>query len=316
MNDRWHAARSALAAVAWGSILLAAPAPGASLALTPSIAQAQQAIEDGDEDLAVGMLREIVAARPDDPQAWFLYGYALHACGQIEEAVKAHEKAASFEGSPFRAVALYNEGCAHALLGQRNEAFEALNASVAAGMTDADQIRKDPDLKNLRRDERWQKLLDRIEHPAGPAGSLHFWVGEWDCYDQSGALNGHNTLALRVNDKVIHESWTPEGAGSKGESWNWFDPSAGAWHQVWVDATGLSTHFVGTPKDGGILFEGTRVSPDGTTALVRMFVRPTEGGRVQQTGTQSDDEGQTWSPRYDLTYVPKGQAFTQADGEG
>lgn len=315
-NHLFSLRRALAAAVLASACLLASPAPGASLLNAPSLEDAQEMIENQEFGEAVTMLRQITAEQPDNAQAWFLLGYALHADGKIEEAAKIHKKAASFEGTPFRPIALYNLGCAYAMLGQRDDAFDALNAAAAAGMTDAKQYKSDPDLKNLRRDERWRKLMYALEHPGGAATALHFWVGEWDCYDQSGNLNGHNTLAFRVNDKVIHESWSPEGGGSKGESWNWFDPAKDAWHQVWVDANGLSTQFVGSLKDDGVLFEGTQVAPDGTTTLVRMFVRPVENGYVQQTGTRSTDEGKTWEPRYDLTYVPKGKAYKKADEEG
>ena len=317
MSNQMSPLRRVLAAAALVPVFaFAGPAPAASMMDAPSLADAQQAINDENFAGAETMLRELTAEQPNNAAAWFLLGYALHAEGKIEEALVAHEKAASFEGTPFRGTALYNKGCALALLGQRDKAFEALSAAVAAGVTDADQFKKDPDLRNLRRDERWKKLLYPLEHPGGVAAALHFWVGQWDCYDASGNLNGHNTLEFRVDKKVVHESWSPEGGGSVGESWNWFDPAKDAWHQVWVDASGLSTQFVGTVKDEGVMFEGTQIAPDGTTSLVRMFVRPIENGRVQQTGTQSADEGKTWQPRYDLTYVPKGQAYSKADDGG
>ena len=78
--------------------------------------------------------------------------YALHADGDLERAIKAHKKAASFES--FRGIGLYNLGCAYALTGQTDKAFEALRASGEAGFTLPGRIEGDPDLDSLRDDPR------------------------------------------------------------------------------------------------------------------------------------------------------------------
>ena len=44
-----------------------------------------------------------------------------------------------------------------------------------------------------------------------------------------------------------------------------------------------------------------------------MNVRPIGGGRIQQTGTRSVDGGKTWTLRYDLIYVPRGEALDPSE---
>lgn len=56
----------------------------------------------------------------------------------------------------------YNIACLHALLGHKDEAFEALDRSVAAGMTDVSVYQRDPDLASLHDDPRWAALLGRL----------------------------------------------------------------------------------------------------------------------------------------------------------
>jgi len=250
-----------------------------------------------------------LADHPDDGRAWFRCGYAWHAAGEIERAIPAHERAATFpEGAR---LASYNLACAYAPQGRADDAFAALERALEAGFTGLAQLEGDTDLAALRDDPRWPRLLDRVRADAGdaPWTALHFWIGEWDVYAAAtGALAGRNTLTLHDGD-VVHERWIGQGAANTGESWNYWDPARGAWVQVWVDADGSVTEFVGTPQDGGILFEGVRTDRDGGTTRNRMFVRPVGNGRVRQTGTTTADGGQTWTPRYDLVYVPRGEPF-------
>jgi hypothetical protein len=60
----------------------------------------------------------------------------------------------------------YNLGCSHALVGQRAEAFAALNRAVDAGYTDVDWMRKDKDLESLHGDPAFEAILQRAAaHP-------------------------------------------------------------------------------------------------------------------------------------------------------
>ncbi len=283
------------------------PASSASPSVQTQLQRGQQLVNEGKPGEAIPIFRAVTEAQPNHAGAWFFLGYCLHADGQLDEAIEAHTRAAAFP--QVAGTALYNLGCAHALQGNPDEAFRALQRAVDTGMPNQPQWDSDPDLDSLRDDPRWERLEQRRGFAGGFTNALRFWVGDWDCYSTSGQLSGRNTLELRVGGNVIHESWTPEGGGPPGESWNWFDPAEGTWNQLWVSAGGVRTHFVGTPMGSGVLFEGTQTQATGTTARVRMHVRPITDGRVQQTGTQLDEASGAWQPRYDLIYVPKGEPF-------
>jgi tetratricopeptide (TPR) repeat protein len=68
-----------------------------------------------------------------------------------------------------KATDLYNAACAYALAGQADAAFDALDASIAAGLDASPD--GDPDLKSLHADARWAPLLTRFEaaHPEAAA---------------------------------------------------------------------------------------------------------------------------------------------------
>lgn len=283
---------------------------------SPQAAAARALQRQGDFDGAAEAWQAIVAAEPTSAVAWFNLGYSLHAAGRLEEALIAHEQAASFPA--FESRASYNLACAHALLGETEAALDALQRAVAAGFEDLSGLRSDPDLDALRGEARFHALLDEIVLPV--SRRLRFWIGNWDCYVASnGSLNGRNELAARLDGQVIHEVWSPTGGGPGGESWNFYDPRSRTWRQHWVSSNGQPHDFVGRPHENGILFEETQ--PDGVAAAPRkrMFIRPIAGGRVQQTGTRSDDGGGTWTQEFDLVYVPRGEPFatgTQPAGAG
>ncbi len=274
--------------------------------------EAATALRDkGKFEQAAEAFAAIVEDAPGSDVARFNLAYCTHMAGQYERAIELHKTAAEFPR--VRAVSLYNLACALAMTGRRDEALAALERAVDAGFSEAETARTDSDLDAIREDPRFDAALARIGRSLDKA--LSFWIGAWDCYSAaSGSLVGHNVLEARVAGRVIHEHWTPVGDGPAGESWNYLDPASGSWKQNWVDVRGDVVEFEGRRKEGGMLFEAVRPRPGAKPELVRMFVRPTEGGRVRQTGSRSFDGGDTWEPRYDIVYVPKGEAY-EAGGQ-
>jgi tetratricopeptide (TPR) repeat protein len=64
---------------------------------------------------------------------------------------------------PENSIAWYNLACSYAVLGMIDPAFSALQRSLELGYRYLDRLRKDPDLKILRRDPRFVRLLRRYE---------------------------------------------------------------------------------------------------------------------------------------------------------
>ena len=116
----------------------------------------------------------IIEAEPDNATAWFNFGYCLHAARRLDAAIEAHKKAATFDD--YHGIALYNLGCAYALLERPDEAFEGRFASHAAGFRMRGQAEGDSDLDSLRSDPRYEALLAR-EPAGGMPGRLQQIVG-------------------------------------------------------------------------------------------------------------------------------------------
>lgn len=62
---------------------------------------------------------------------------------------------------PDKPIAWYNLTCSYALLGMVERAFEALERALRLGYGHLNHLRHDPDLKSLRRDPRFARLLRR-----------------------------------------------------------------------------------------------------------------------------------------------------------
>lgn len=314
-----------------------------SVSVAPTLGDVNSAMNAQDYSRAEKLCREILAEDSSNHQAVFLLGYNLHAQGELDEAILYHLRATSHEGTA--PLAYYNLGCAQALKGNADQAFKALYKSAELGVTNVDQYKGDSDLKSLKKDKRWKKLLESMKtdstKPELSAGgdsssasasasasskadgsdasddgkkALHFWVGDWDVYSvQSGKHVGRNSLSFRVNKHVIHERWASEGDSYTGESWNHYDPIKKAWRQLWNGSGGsVSEFYEDTNSDAdGIVFVGKGFDPadDGKISMSKMHVRAISNGWVRQTGSRSTDKGDTWIIRYDLVYVPKGEEF-------
>lgn len=280
---------------------------------TPTMQEAQAHVQQGDWASAISAYRAIVKEQPGNGMAQFMLGYALHLSGDLDNAILQHKKAAKMP--QVAAMANYNLGCAYALKGEKDDAFRTLAIAIDMGVRDLGQFRNDADLIALRKDERWDPMLDSITNLSDAESALHFWVGEWDCYSTStGSLSGTNTLSFRVGNKVIHESWTSSGGQFSGESWNVYNRETNVWEQTWVDTSGNRLFITAKCNDEtveGLMFEGENVAPGAKPQKSRVHVRPVDEGRVMQTGYSSDDGGKTWTQQYEFVYVPRGEAYSQ-----
>jgi hypothetical protein len=254
---------------------------------------------------------EVVAANPDDARAWHHLGYSLHALGRLDEAIAAHERAATFPAT--KRQSLFNLACAYSLLDRLDPAFEALDRALAAGFRDVRLLQDDPDLANLRADPRFASRIGLLGGRVRDAG-FDFWLGEWDVFDSRGARVGGNSITLGERGFVVLENWT-DGSGSTGRSMNFVDPADGAWKQVWVDDRGSVTRYSGTFQDGAMRFVGTRVFGTRPPSATRCTFTPNADGTVRQLIEDQDEKG-AWAVTFDGMYKRRSAAKPPADASG
>ena len=121
---------------------------------------AEKHLKKGDYKNALSLYEGITRTNPESADAWFKLGYTLHALGDLDRAVVAHLKAATFPES--RATALYNAGCAYALIGDPTMALAALEVASEAGLNNKAWLLKDPDLETLHGDSRFEELVSKL----------------------------------------------------------------------------------------------------------------------------------------------------------
>ncbi len=95
-----------------------------------------------------------------------LYGDALKvhadnlaAKGLSNRALQADQQLVRLR--PDKPIAWYNLACSYAVLGMTDRAFDALERALRLGYRHYHHLRRDPDLKSLRRDPRFARLLRR-----------------------------------------------------------------------------------------------------------------------------------------------------------
>jgi hypothetical protein len=125
----------------------------------PSVAEGRRLIQAGDHASAASVLEDVCESQPQNAQAHFLLGFALHAKGDLEEALVVHVRAAAFPSVAGRAA--YNAACAAALLERADEAFFWLQKAKSAG-ANVETARTDADLAGLRDDPRFTAMFPPV----------------------------------------------------------------------------------------------------------------------------------------------------------
>jgi tetratricopeptide (TPR) repeat protein len=93
---------------------------------------------------------------PEDARARVLLATIYASVGHAEEAVREASLATSLRSN--EATVLYNAACVFCLLGRNRDALDALRKAHAAGFTDPDWARRDPDLAPLHGDPEFEAL--------------------------------------------------------------------------------------------------------------------------------------------------------------
>jgi len=133
-----------------------------------------------------------------------------------------------------------------------------------------------------------------------------FWIGHWEVFNPKGAVAGHSRIEPVSDGCGISEHW--EGtSGSRGVSYNAWDPGSGHWHQFWVgNSSGDVLYLEGGLQNGSMILQGSRPNAtDGKPQLQRITWTPNTDGTVRQLWESSDDAGKTWQVAFDGSYHKK-----------
>lgn len=133
-----------------------------------------------------------------------------------------------------------------------------------------------------------------------------FWIGTWDVYGADGGIVGHSWIEPVSDGCGLSERW--EGMrGSRGVSYNGWDPGSRQWRQFWVGNTsGDVLYLQGGIVGGSMVLQGVRPSAaSGAPQLQRISWTPNADGTVRQHWQTSDDDGANWTTVFDGLYRRK-----------
>jgi tetratricopeptide (TPR) repeat protein len=104
---------------------------------------------------------EGVARRdPDYVEALQILGDAYTKTGEAKKGLQIDQRLAKL--CPDNPLVFYNLACSYSLTNRLDEAFAALKQAVKLGYADARWLSRDPDLKNLRNDSRFERIRKNI----------------------------------------------------------------------------------------------------------------------------------------------------------
>src|SRR4051794_1222724 len=116
--------------------------------------------EQSQLDFEIEFIGRILERDPVFTDALRVHANNLAAKGQYTRALQVDRRLVRL--LPERDVPWYNLACSYALLGMIEPAISALQRALELGYRHLDHLRRDPDLKSLRRDPRFGRLLRRL----------------------------------------------------------------------------------------------------------------------------------------------------------
>ena len=296
------------------SVLLLAVAliaPSSALAQVPDLAAARAESLFAAKDFlgAAAAFQALTRQSPLQPRYWARMGTSYQQAGRLEDALAAYRRAIAITTAP---VAMYNIATVFSKRGEKDSAFHWLNELVTtAGYANDQAVSADADFATLHSDARFNTVLERMRDIKRPCRSrkesrmFDFWVGDWDVKTPHGQVAGQSSIQLLLEGCTLLENWT-DGNGGGGKSLNSYNSEIGQWQQFYTDQYGRVTEYRSSEWiDGTLRFSATMLTP--RKRLLHMMFRQINPDLVRQWGEVSTDDGQTWSPSFDLYYHRKKQ---------
>ena len=118
--------------------------------------------ENRDLDIEINFLKGLVNRDYEYIEALQLLGDDYTKRGKFRDGLKIDEQLAKL--LPEDSMVFYNLACSYSLTNAINESIVALNKAVILGYSDSEWMDRDPDLNNVKSDNRYnsirQKLID------------------------------------------------------------------------------------------------------------------------------------------------------------
>ncbi|MDX1644330.1 MAG: hypothetical protein R3244_08245 [Thermoanaerobaculia bacterium] len=133
------------------------------------------------------------------------------------------------------------------------------------------------------------------------AHQFDFWIGDWEVTTPDGQVAGRNEIVPLLDGCVLMENWVGT-SGSKGTSYNFYNPRKERWQQFWVWQNGTTLETEGGLVDGSMVLEGESLDREGKPVVNRITFYDNPDGTVRQHWEISRDGGETWRTAFDGLY--------------
>ena len=137
---------------------------------------------------------------------------------------------------------------------------------------------------------------EEVEQACGQAvyRAFDFWVGEWQVHSPDGQLQGRNSISTQEGGCLVLETWTGN-QGSTGQSYNYYRPDTGKWHQLWVSQGAIIDYSGGLSTAGAMELEGyIHYRKDKRSEKFSGAWTPQADGSVLQELREWDDKSKAW----------------------
>lgn len=116
--------------------------------------------QERDVDIEIGFIEGVVRRDPKYVDALQVLGDNYTRRGRFADGLKVDEQLVTL--MPNDALVHYNLACSFALTGQPAQAVAALHRALDLGYSDFNWLRRDPDLKSIRRHPLYRSIRDRV----------------------------------------------------------------------------------------------------------------------------------------------------------
>ena len=113
------------------------------------------------DDFEIKFYEGILKNSPDFIEALIALGDLYTKKGFYKKGLKIDLRLARLR--PEDSIVFYNLACDYSLLNQTSKALEVLKKAISLGYDDLNYLKKDKDLENLKRDERFEKFLSLLK---------------------------------------------------------------------------------------------------------------------------------------------------------
>lgn len=113
----------------------------------------------------LGLYEAFLQVEPENIEALAALGDLYTKAGQLEKGLEVDKRLVAM--SPEEPLYHYNLACSHSLLGHIDPAFQALTQALQLGYNKLNHLIDDPDLANLKKDNRYEAILKQLENHGG-----------------------------------------------------------------------------------------------------------------------------------------------------